>query len=371
MKNYLFLVVALLGFQLATAQEYEFTTEIDLETTPVISQGRTGTCWSFSTSSFLESEIYRITGKNINISEMFNVRNTYPDKAYNYVMRQGSARFSQGGLAHDVINAIAENGMVPYTAYTGLEEGQKTYNHTELIAILKSMLDTYIDTPAGKLSDDWEEAVGAVLDIYLGKRPEEFSYDGKTYTPQSFLEMTEIEPEDYVTITSFKNHPFYNSFILSIPDNFSNGTFYNVPLDEFIQTIDHALKAGYTVALDVDVSEPTFSAKNGVAVIPSFSENNKKAMTEIVKEKEITPEFRLQEFQNFETTDDHLMHITGLVKDQKGNVYYKVKNSWGTENLAHGGYVYMSVPYAKLKAISVLIHKDAVPEKIAEKLNLN
>lgn len=371
MKNYLFLAAFLVSFQFVTAQEYKFTTEIDLETTPVISQGRTGTCWSFSTSSFLESEIHRISGENINISEMFNVRNTYPDKAYNYVMRQGNARFSQGGLAHDVINAIAENGMVPYNVYTGLEKGQENYNHTELIAILKSMLDTYIGTPSGELSDDWNQAIGAVLDIYLGERPEEFTYEGKTYTPQSFLEMTGIEPEEYLTVTSFKNHPFYSQFILSIPDNFSNGTFYNLPLNEFMETINHALKEGYTISLDIDVSEPTFSAKNGIAVIPAFSENNKQAMTEIVAEKEITPTFRLQEFLNFNTTDDHLMHITGLVKDQKGNVYYKVKNSWGTEGLAHGGYVYISASYIKLKAISALIHKDALPQKIAKKLALD
>lgn len=368
MKKYLFIVGILFGTQFVTAQEYEFTTVIDVETTPVISQGRTGTCWSFSTSSFLESEIMRETGKTINISEMYNVRNTYPQKAYNYVMRQGNARFSQGGLAHDVINAVAAYGIVPNSVYTGLDEEQKRHNHTELVAVLSAMLNTYIEHPAGELSSDWDDAVNAVLNVYLGKPVKEFTYKGEEYTPQSFLEMTEIDPSDYVTLTSFKNHPFYSKFILSIPDNFSNGSYYNLSLDEFMETIDHALKNGYTISLDIDVSEPTFSGKHGVAVIPTNNAENKTAMTEIVEEKEITPQYRLNEFLNFNTTDDHLMHITGVVKDQKGNRYYKVKNSWGTEGLAHNGYVYMSVPYVKLKAISILLHKDAIPEKVFKEL---
>ncbi|HET8810274.1 MAG TPA: C1 family peptidase [Flavobacteriaceae bacterium] len=370
MKKYLIFAGILFGLQFATAQEYEFSPVIDLEATPVISQGRTGTCWSFSTSSFLESEIMRETGKTIDLSEMYNVRYTYPEKANNYVMRQGNARFSEGGLAHDVINSIAAHGIVPNSVYSGMDENQKRHNHAEMVAVLSAMLDTYVENPAGELSADWDNAVNAVLDVYLGEPVEKFTYEGKTYTPQSFLEMTEIDPADYVTLTSFKNHPFYSEFILSIPDNFSNGSYYNVPLDELIKTIDHALKNGYTIALDIDVSEPTFSAKQGVAVIPANSSENETAMTKIVDEKEITPEFRLEEFRNFNTTDDHLMHITGTVKDQDGNVYYKVKNSWGTKGLAHDGFVYMSVPYVKLKTISILLHKDGVPKKVKRELEI-
>lgn len=369
MKHLLIYFGIFFGTQTITAQEYEFTPVIDLECTSVISQGRTGTCWSFSTTSFLESEIMRETGKQIDLSEMYNVRHTYPEKAYNYVMRQGNARFSEGALAHDVINSVAAHGLVPNSVYTGMEEGQKQHNHAELVAVLTAMLDTYVEEPGKELSDDWDEAVDAVLDVYLGEPVEKFTYKGKSYTPKSFQKMTGIEAEEYVTLTSFKNHPFYSEFIMSIPDNFSNGSYYNIPLDELMQTIDYALEKGYTIALDIDVSEPTFSAKEGVAIIPADASQNKTALTQIVKEKDITPNYRLAEFQNFNTTDDHLMHITGTVKDQNGNLYYKVKNSWG-DKLAHGGFVYMSVPYVKLKTISILLHKDALPKEVARELEI-
>lgn len=370
MKKYLISFGILLAANFTQAQEYQFETVTDVEYTPVISQGRTGTCWSFSTSSFLESEILRETGKQIDLSEMYNVRHTYPVKAENYVMRQGKAQFSEGGLAHDVMNSVAKNGIVPQSVYSGLGQGEEMHNHSEMVAVLTAMLNTYIDQPSGQLSTDWKDAINAVLDVYLGAPVTEFTYEGKTYTPQSFLEMTGIDPKDYLTITSFKNQPAYSQFILNIPDNFSNGSFYNVPLEEFMATIDYALEDGYSVELDVDVSEDTFSGKAGVAVIPANSSDAKEALKSIKPEKEITPELRLQEFQNYSTTDDHLMHITGIVKDQKGNKYYKVKNSWGTTNHGNEGFVYMSEPYIKLKAISIMVHKDAVPENIAKNLAL-
>jgi len=207
----------------------------------------------------------------------------------------------------------------------------------------------------------------------MGKDVTEFTYEGKKYTPQSFLEMTKLNLNDYVTITSFTHVPFYKSFILDIPDNFSYGNFYNMPLDEFVQNIDNALDNGYTVALDADVSESTFSGKNGVAVIPASAEDKKTILSEIKPELKVTPEFRQQEFENFNTTDDHLMHIVGKVKDQKGNFYYKVKNSWGSEsgqNVSNGGFVYMSVPYVRLKAISVLVNKKALAPKTKKSLGV-
>ncbi|UPQ78701.1 C1 family peptidase [Flavobacterium azooxidireducens] len=351
-----FLFVSVLSF----SQTYEFQTIKEIEATPVISQGVTGTCWSFSTTSFLEAEIIRLTGKKIDLSEMYNVRNTYPKKAENYVMRQGKANFSEGGLSHDVINSVREYGLVPNSVYTGLNGLEEKHNHAELQALLEGMLKVFVDNPSKKLSPKWKESVQAVLDVYLGKNPTEFSFEGKKYTPSSFLTYTKINPDSYVSLTSFTHQPFYKSFIINIPDNFSNGSFYNLPLDEFIQNIDNALDKGFTLALDCDVSEPYFSGKYGVAAVPADEVNNKTILTEIKPEKEITPQYRQQEFENLTTQDDHLMHIVGKVKDQKGNLYYKVKNSWGTENLGNDGYIYMSVAYLKLKTISVLVHKDAL-----------
>jgi bleomycin hydrolase len=372
MKNFIsiygFLFITLFGF----SQSYEFETTIDLEATEVISQGNTGTCWSFSASSFLESEIIRITGKTIDLSEMYTVRNTYPIKAENYLMRQGKAQFSQGGLAHDVMNSVANYGLVPQVAYTGLDADASRHNHTEMEAVLNGVLDVYVENPAKSLSPKWKPVINDILDVYLGKNVTSFNYEGKSYTPMSFLKMTKINPADYVSITSFTHKPFYSEFILNIPDNFSNGSFYNVKLDEMITILNYALENGFTVELDCDVSEITFSAKHGVAVIPEDDEKKAEAIISVRPEKNITQEFRQQEFENYNTTDDHLMHITGMLKDQNGTVYYKVKNSWGTDSsrVTHDGYVYMSEAYMRLKTISIMVHKDAIPKDIKSKLKL-
>lgn len=363
------LSVALLTFAFsAYSQKYEFQTVKDIEATPVISQGQTGTCWSFSSTSFLEAEIIRISGKQIDLSEMYNVRHTYPKKAWNYVMRQGKAQFSEGGLNHDVINSAQKFGIVPVSAYSGLVGNATTFNHSKMVAELETLLKPYTN-PEEKLDPKWKKEVADILDKHMGADVSEFTFEGKKYTPKSFLEMTKLKLDDYVTITSFTNEPFYKTFILDVPDNFAYGSFYNLPLDEFIQNIDNALDNGYTLALDADVSEPTFSAKSGVAVVPENEADNKTILKEIKKEKNITPEFRQQEFENFNTTDDHLMHIVGKMKDQKGTTYYKVKNSWGADN-GNGGYVYMSVPYMKLKAISVLVHKNALTKNTKKELGL-
>ncbi|RXR33010.1 aminopeptidase [Flavobacterium piscinae] len=352
------------------SQSYSFQTIKEIPCTPIISQGITVTCWSFSTTSFLEAEITRLTGKSIDLSEMYTVRNTYPKKAENYVMRQGKAQFSEGGLAHDVINSIKEYGLVPNTAYTGLNGMEEKHNHAEMQALLSGMLNVFIDNPGKKLSPKWKASIQAVLDVYLGKNPTDFMYEGKKYTPVSFLAYTTINPDSYVSLTSFTHQPYYKSFILNIPDNFSNGSFYNLPLEELVQNIDNALDKGFTLSLDCDVSEPYFSGKYGIAVVPADEADNKTILTEIKPEKTITPEYRQQEFENLTTQDDHLMHIVGKVKDQKGNSYYKVKNSWGTENLGNEGYVYMSVAYLKLKSISVLVHQDALLTTTKKRLQL-
>jgi len=355
----------------AYCQKYEFQPVKEIKCSAVVSQGQTGTCWSFSSTSFLEAEIIRTTGKSIDLSEMYNVRHTYPKKAWNFVMRQGKAQFGEGGLNHDVINSARDFGIVPQSAFTGLVEGQTSYNHQKMAEELEAMLKTNAD-PSRQPDPNWQANVNAILDKYMGKDVTEFTYEGKKYTPKSFLQMTKINPENYVTITSFAHAPFYKSFILDIPDNFSYGNFYNMPLDEFVQNIDNALDKGFTVALDADVSETTFSGKNGVAVVPQHADDAKLILTEIKPEMNVTQEFRQHEFENFNTTDDHLMHIVGKMKDQKGNLYYKVKNSWGTDSarVANGGYVYMSVPYLRLKAISVLVHKDALVAKTKKALGV-
>ena len=351
----------------------QFTAIYDIEATAVKSQGNTGTCWSFSASSFIESEIFRKKGVAIDISEMYSVRNTYEKKAENYILRQGKAQFSEGSLAHDVMNAIKENGLVPDEVYTGNISITGIHNHAEIFKKLDSLVNNFVITPK-EATGNWADATKTVLDKYLGEEPDYFKFNDKTYTPKSFQEAMDINPDDYVTLTSFTHHPYYETFILEIPDNFSNGAFYNLPLTEYMGVIEYALSKGYTVALDTDVSEKSFSSKSGIATLPKEENNDVSGVEKKIDvsslEKVVTPENRQIEFLNYNTTDDHLMHITGLLKDQNGNKYYKVKNSWGTAGKGNGGYVYMSVPYTQMKSISLMLHKDGIPTKIKEKLKL-
>lgn len=370
MKNLFFGALSLLAVG-ATAQEYQFKSVIDLESTPVISQDKTGTCWSYATTSFLESEVIRLTGKTVDLSEMYNVRNIYFDKAENYIMRQGGAQFSQGALGHDVLRSAAMHGLVPVSVFQGKEDQAEKHDHSELEKILKNIVDLYAN--AKTLSPKWKVVVNSVLDAYLGANPKEFTFEGKKFTPKSFMEYLKINPDNYITLTSFKHREFYKPFILNIPDNYSNGSFYNLPIDELMETIDYALSKGYSIALDCDVSEVGFSAKEGVAVLPvDASDKDKKFLKEISAEVVVNQDNRQAEFENFNTTDDHLMHIVGKVQDQKGNVYYTVKNSWGgsSERVGNNGYIYMSVPYTKMKTISIIIHKDAMPSKTKKNLKV-
>jgi bleomycin hydrolase len=355
------LLTFLLISTFSIAQKYEFTTIKDIEANPVISQGNTGTCWSFSTTSFLESEIIRITGKPIDLSEMFTVRNTYPKKGYNYFMRQGKAQFGEGGLAHDVINSAREFGLVPQSVYSGKMDGTDKFDHSKMEADLEALVKKAVETPK-EMASTWKADFETILKKYMGDAISSFTYENKTYNPQEFLAFTKLNLDDYVTLTSFTNDAFYKKVILDIPDNFSYGSSYNIPLDEFIFTIDYAINKGFTIALDADVSEKTFSGKNGIAVIPENENDNLTILTQIMPEKNISQEFRQIEFENFNTTDDHLMHIVGKVKDQNGNIYYKVKNSWGTTS-GKEGYIYMSVAYLKLKTISILLNKDGISPK--------
>jgi bleomycin hydrolase len=365
LKNILKLLILTLSFSVF-AQEYQFQPVVDLEASSVKSQGQSGTCWSFSTTSFLESEIYRLNNREIDIAEMYTVRTTYDKKAWNYVMRQGKTQLSEGGLAHDVLNAVAKEGLVPQSAFTDIFGNNKIYNHSQVVPAIKKILDNYIKNDIHSDYPNWQEAIDSILDKQIGEKPTSFTFDNQTFTPKSFATYLKIKPDDYISITSFTHEKPYSKFVLNIPDNFSNGSFYNVPLDKLVEITINAVKKGYTVALDVDVSEKGFSAKYGVAILPDNLNDLNKSFTEIVKEKNVTATYRQQEFENYKTTDDHLMHITGIVKDQKGNQYFKVKNSWGNNStrVGNNGYIYMSIPYFRLKTISILLHKDALDSNL-------
>lgn len=363
MKKTLIAVSALFMTLNTFSQKYDFQIIKEINCTPVTAQQNTGTCWSFSSTSFLEAEIIRKTGTSVDLSEMYTVRNIYLDKAENYVMRQGKAQFGEGGLNHDVMNSALKYGLTTQAEYLGKIEAEGKYDHSKMVIELEDIVKKAVAlTP--KAYPNWKSDYNAVLDKYMGAIKEV-----KTIPAEILTRDYKLDLNDYITITSFKHEPYYTKFILNIPDNFSNGYFYNVTLDEFIQNIDNAIAKGFTVALDSDVSETTFSAKTGVAVIPQNEADATAILTEIKPEKSITPEFRQAEFENYNTMDDHLMHIVGKAKDQKGNIYYKVKNSWGTTS-GRDGYMYMSVAYVRLKAISVLLHKDALTTSTKNALGL-
>lgn len=357
---------------------FEFTTIVDLEATPVKNQGRSGTCWSYATTGFVESEMLRMGKDPVDISEMFTVRNVYYDKALKYVRLHGYLNFAQGGALPDVMYVIARYGAMPQVEYEGLDYGTEINNHGELEAVLKSMLDEVIKNKNGSLTPVWQEAIDATLDAYLGEVPEEFEWEGKTYTPRSFAdEVLGINPDDYVQLTSFTHHPMNSEVMIQVPDNWAWGKAYNVHLQDMMDALDNALNEGYTVAWATDVSEKGFSLRNGVAIVPATDYNDmsaeeRKAMFDGPKEeKQITQENRQEAYDNYETTDDHGMLITGMVKDQEGNIYYIVKNSWGERgNDFRAGYINASRAFVAYKSIGIMMHKDALPKSLKKKLGL-
>ncbi len=355
MRNYIFLIISMIIINTVTAQ-YNFTHTVELECTPIKNQSRTGTCWSFATSSFVESELMRMGKGQHDLSEMYVVRNIYQDKAQNYIYRQGKANFSQGSLAHDMIAIVKKSGVIPEAVYSGLLDGEKSHDHSEMEAGLKGYLDGIMSSK--KLSGKWRAGFEGILDAYMGPVEESFEYEGRTHTPKSLAKALEINPDDYVSITSFTHHPFDEHFILSIPDNYSNGSFLNMPLEDMIDVIDKALEEGYTIAWDGDVSEKGFDAKSGIAVLPAKA-SRKDLFEKPGAEVKTTQDLRQENFENMTTTDDHLMHILGKAKDQKGTEYYIVKNSWGTIS-PYKGYLYMSKEYVAMKTISVMVHKDVL-----------
>jgi len=365
---------------------YIFTIQKDIEVNEVQNQSRTGTCWSFSALSFVESELMRMGKGKHKLSEMYIVRKAYEDKAENYVRMHGTANFSQGGAFHDIPYVIKKYGIMPQEAYKGLNYGLENHNHSEMEAVLKGMLDAVIANKQKQLTTSWKKAFNAVLDSYLGAVPENFTYKGKSYTPMSFAKSLDMNMDDYVIITSFTHHPFNESFVLEVPDNWIWAQAYNVPLNDMMSIMKGAINNGYGIGWAADVSEKGFSFRDGLAIVPEDEDalkvkgkdnkqfNNAGAKKEGTQfdtpgpEKEITQEMRQAAFDNYLTTDDHGMHLTGMVKDQEGNEYFIVKNSWGTAYNDCDGYFYASMPYVALKTMNFMIHKDALPKAMKKKL---
>lgn len=349
---------------------HQFTILHNIETTSVKHQGKTGTCWDLATQSFLETELLRMGKGRYDLSEMYIVRNLYPVKAEKYIRYHGLTSFGQGGQAHDVLIAWERFGIVPEEVYPGRTSSDEKHNHSEMVAVLKSLMDAVINTK-GEITSNWKEVCESVLNIYLGENPESFEYKGKEYTAKSFADELGIILDDYVEITSYLCYPFYEKAVLEVPDNWTNSEYFNVPVDDMIRIIDNAIERGYSVAWDGDVSEKTFYRKKGYAVIPIDDENKDEESDEPLPEKEkvITQEMREETFDNFQTTDDHLMHLTGIAENQEGKKFYYTKNSWGTK-YKYNGYWYMSQSFVELKTIAIMIHKDAVPEDIKTKLGI-
>jgi bleomycin hydrolase len=370
---------------------YVFKDELILPATPVKDQHRSGTCWSFSTLSLLESEMLRLGKPVVDLSEMFIVWHTYSEKAKKHVRLHGNLSFSAGGAFHDVTNLISKYGIVPESAYDGLEYGEEKHVHGEMDRVLLEFVEAIVENKNNKLSSAWHDAFKLTLNSYLGEIPKKFQYEGIQYTPQSFAgNFIGLDMSDYVEITSFTHHPFYTKFILEIPDNWSWDELYNVPMNELEEIIDYALNNGFTVAWAADVSEKGFASSNkGIAVIPAAPEkdmtnaeisrweslperereNELYKLEKTVPELTITQEMRQEAFDNFQTTDDHGMHMIGYAKDQSGNIFYKVKNSWGEYN-QYKGYLYVSKPYMRYKTMSIMLHKDGIPQHIRQKLEL-
>jgi len=374
----------------ATDSKYLFEKVVHLDATPVESQGYTGTCWSFSALSFFESELIRMGNKQPDIlSEMWIVRKAYEAKADRFIRMDGKINFSEGGAFHDIPYVIKRNGIVPKEIYMGMTAGNKEYNHEELFSVLDSYMQTILKQvqKGHGIQSDWKKAFSSILDVYLGPDVTEFTYKGKKYTPQTYAASLGMNMDNYVSVTSFSNDPFYTSVELAIPDNWAWGDSYNVPLEDLVSIAENALKNGYTLAWGADVSEKGFNFRQGIAIAPedlstiqtkgsdnkSFNnagaERSSNAFLEPVKELTVTQEMRQKGYDEKMTTDDHGMHIVGMYKDQKGTRYFLVKNSWGTENLPQG-YLYVSEHYFRLKTINIYLHKDALSKDVRSKLKL-
>jgi bleomycin hydrolase len=381
MKKVIFLLLAFYAWTFFISpdksfsqEKYKFTIEKELKATSVKNQGYTGTCWSFAICSMLESEALRLGKDEVDLSEMYIVRCTYIEKAQMYIRLHGTCNFGEGGEGHDVINMMKKYGLLPQKIYEGKKDNEKIYDHSLLEPELKAYLDKLIKENESDFPADWQKNYIKILDKYLGKVPDTFEYNDKKYTPLTFMtDCLGINPDDYIEFTSFNHHAFNTKFFLEVPDNWSFDQYNNITLDEIVEIIDSSVAKGYTVGWGGDVSENEFSSSEGIAIVPEKDWEHKsdaeKERTCEVPEKElkVTQELHQKNFDNFSTTDDHFMHITGIAKDESGNKYYMAKNSWGKKG-DKDGYVYMSEQFVKMKLISIVVNKNTVPVTILNAL---
>lgn len=380
---------AMYGQEGQKEEGYQFTPVKELKITPVKNQNRTGTCWSFSGVGLIEAELLRTGKGEYNLSEMFIANHSYKDKADKFVRLHGKLNFAQGGSFADVIYVFKHYGAVPGELYKGLEYGQDNHVHGELAEVATAYVDAVIKNRDKKLSTAWKKGFDSVIDTYLGKLPETFTYQGKQYTPKSFGESLGLNFDDYVSLTSYTHHPFYSQFPLEIEDNWRWAPSYNLPINELMEVFDHAINNGYAIAWGSDVSEKGFT-RNGIAVaadIKALESSGsdqarwvglsqmekdaeiKKLVEKPCKEIEVTQELRQQAYDNYQTTDDHGMLIYGIAKDQTGKKFYMVKNSWGTES-KYKGIWYASEAFVAYKTVNIVLHKDALPKTIKSKLGI-
>ena len=373
-----------------TVKGFGFVDEIVIPGTSVKDQNQSGTCWCFSAAGFFENELRKATGDSIDLSEMYVVRKCYEDKADRYVRMYGGTSFSPGGSILDLPHVFDTYGLMPEEAYKGLEYGEDKHVHGEVHGVLEGLVKTVVAKPNRKVSPAWKKALNGVLDAYFGPVPETFTYKGKTYTPQSFAKSLGLSTDNYVALTSFTHHPFYKPFVIEIADNWLWAPYMNVPMEEMKAVVDNALENGYTIGWAADVSEGGFKWTDGVALMPKGKDEGDLTGTELarwvklsdrdrladkykfdgpVDEIAVTQDLRQEMYDAQETTDDHGMVIVGTARDRKGNRYYKVKNSWDT-NQVFDGYIYVSEPYFLAKTIDIYVNKAAVPKDIAKKIGI-